>query len=232
MTSILTTRSKNDQRHTARDVVEAGQRARVTRDVVIAALRDRLFLPVTPIACALNITVEQVRAANKVGADTVAAFWETVTWNDEEVVVPEQEPGWETAAACVGKDPSMWFCDDDDCETELEAVAVCVGCPVIGNCAIAGLFEQDGVWAGLTPRGRRDLRKYIRLEVVPPTPVGVTPLAAAMAAAALRTKTAKQPAVKYAPDGRLFDLPPVGSTLCRVGTKRNARPVVTVPLFA
>lgn len=57
----------------------------------------------------------------------------------------EINPHWEARAACVGRDPEIWFRSDT-----AQAQAICARCPVSALCeskAVA-LRVTDGVWAG------------------------------------------------------------------------------------
>lgn len=69
---------------------------------------------------------------------------------------------WRKRAACVGKDPEIWFPDPSDREGIRKAVDVCAGCPVRAECANLAVAngEEVGVWAGVwatrltNPKGR------------------------------------------------------------------------------
>lgn len=43
-------------------------------------------------------------------------------------------PDWRTQAACLGRDPELFFPHPSDREGEDAAVAVCWGCPVEADC--------------------------------------------------------------------------------------------------
>ena len=71
-------------------------------------------------------------------------------------------PGsWAERGLCAKADPELWFpVDEEDPELAAEAADVCFGCPVRRDCLAHALAigERHGIWGGLTPRQRRDLR--------------------------------------------------------------------------
>ena len=54
-------------------------------------------------------------------------------------------PNWHRQAACKGH-PPWWFSDNRD-EQE-KAKEVCSDCPVQKECALFGITQSDGIWAG------------------------------------------------------------------------------------
>ena len=70
-------------------------------------------------------------------------------------MLPGERPEWHAHAACRGK-TRVFFADRF--ESADPARALCAACPVRELCLDAGMFEQHGVWAGLTPLERRDIR--------------------------------------------------------------------------
>ena len=64
-------------------------------------------------------------------------------------------PAWHARAACRGMGPALFFPDRG--ESNDEAKAVCARCPVRRECFDAAPLY--GVWAGLSPRGRKVLRR-------------------------------------------------------------------------
>jgi WhiB family redox-sensing transcriptional regulator len=62
---------------------------------------------------------------------------------------------WESQAACKGMDPALFFPVND--EDAGEALAVCKGCPVKGECLAWALEtrERFGIWGGTTEKQRR-----------------------------------------------------------------------------
>ena len=70
---------------------------------------------------------------------------------------PDPAPEWQDAAlgACVGRDPEMWFMEDDPLATE-HAVGICQSeCPVRAWCAAEGhRLRAVGVWGGTTTEER------------------------------------------------------------------------------
>lgn len=70
-------------------------------------------------------------------------------------------PAWHAQAACRGRGPSLFFPGQGE---PLEAArAICAGCPVRADCLADSLGRpscgDNGVWAGTSPRQRRDLRR-------------------------------------------------------------------------
>lgn len=59
---------------------------------------------------------------------------------------------WMEDAACVGRDPELWFADGNSQKDLIqEAKAVCMDCPVRLDCLkTACLTRPDGVWGGTT----------------------------------------------------------------------------------
>ncbi len=68
-------------------------------------------------------------------------------------------PSWDRAA-CTDGDPERWFPGPNTPQRDIAVVvAVCVGCPVRGDC-LAFAVEHDeryGIWGGLTAEARRAL---------------------------------------------------------------------------
>lgn len=62
---------------------------------------------------------------------------------------------WRTKAACLGRDPELFF--PTAAEDPTPGLAVCAGCPVQGPCLATALDagECDGVWGATTPDERR-----------------------------------------------------------------------------
>jgi WhiB family redox-sensing transcriptional regulator len=71
-------------------------------------------------------------------------------------------PGWRRAALCLGQDPEIWYPIDAG---GVEAVAICAACPVRLDCLGWPLEhnERDGIWGGVSARGRRRIRADARL---------------------------------------------------------------------
>ncbi len=65
-------------------------------------------------------------------------------------------PAWQAAAACRHADPALFFPARG--ESTDAAKALCARCPVFDQCDhYAATIEGplQGIWAGLSPRGRR-----------------------------------------------------------------------------
>jgi WhiB family transcriptional regulator, redox-sensing transcriptional regulator len=70
---------------------------------------------------------------------------------------PAPEPDWRRFAACRDEDPDLFFPDGPDVRPqELQAVAVCMACPVMEACQRDSLADREmfGVWGGLTEAER------------------------------------------------------------------------------
>ena len=71
---------------------------------------------------------------------------------------------WRDRAACRSEDPELFFPVGDGAPALLqiaEAKAVCRRCPVVAECLTWALESGQGygVWGGLTPDGRRELKR-------------------------------------------------------------------------
>lgn len=228
-------RTKTDLIPTVTDVLVTADRVGASTEVVVATLRQHMKLPIVAITHAVGVDATEYCGIGQRRSyvNEAQTLWDMVVATPLEVIVPEPDVGWEHDAACANHDnPGLWFCDDENCEAETEAIQTCVTCPAIGHCALYGLYEQHGLWAGLTTRGRRDLRRHLLVGVVPATPAAVGPLAADMAVSALKVRTAARNAHRPVgtPDGRLFDYPAVTSLRSHRRRTRN-RVALPEPLF-
>lgn len=80
-------------------------------------------------------------------------------------MIEHDRPGWHDQAACAGHEPDLWFPTRG--ESAVEAVAICLGCPVAGPCLDHALHhEEHGVWGGTSERERRRLRKRLGIRLV------------------------------------------------------------------
>lgn len=72
-------------------------------------------------------------------------------------------PPWFTMAACRGKDPRLFFPDQDVRYHALVAESakqVCATCPVEDDClAFALASDEHGIWGGTTDAEREVLRR-------------------------------------------------------------------------
>lgn len=86
------------------------------------------------------------------------ADWEPPTVAE---VAGHGEPvdGLAERAACRGVDPALFYPARGE-STEV-ARAVCASCPVILDCAAAGVGEKHGMWGGLSERQRRQMRTKV-----------------------------------------------------------------------
>jgi Transcription factor WhiB len=69
---------------------------------------------------------------------------------------------WRRSAACLDRDPALWFPDQGD--QGIEAKRICEGCPVRVACLDHAVRsnEQHGIWGGLAIDDRRALRRLLR----------------------------------------------------------------------
>lgn len=79
----------------------------------------------------------------------------------------KRETQWQDRAACAGKDPNIFFSEDEmrvsrgRTEREKIAKAVCKKCPVSGNCLQMALNtpETVGVWGGTSTDEREKIKR-------------------------------------------------------------------------
>ncbi len=70
-----------------------------------------------------------------------------------------RRPEWHQQAACSGQGVRTWFTGAS--ETVERARAICGGCAVSAECVRYAMEDPDleGVWAGLTAKERREIRR-------------------------------------------------------------------------
>lgn len=221
---------------TVTDVLAAAGDADI--EVVVEVLRTHLGLDRIGISHALGVDASRwVRAGHRRAPHVLAAadqVWAAVEPHPVAVEPPDLGSGWHAAAACRGLDPNLWFCDDPGGDDEIEAVGVCVACPVVGHCSLSALNEPDGLWGGMTERNRQRLRRYLRSGVVPIDPAAVAVVAVDIAVSSLAGRVSSKPST-ITDDGRLFDVPAsaeVATHAARRHPRRRARPAPSEPLFA
>lgn len=85
---------------------------------------------------------------------------------------------WRARAACLNKDPELFWPSETDMAGQNAAIAVCHPCPVKNKCTALArqLRAQDGIWGGKyrgNPRTRRPIpdcgtpsgyRRHLRLK--------------------------------------------------------------------
>jgi hypothetical protein len=71
---------------------------------------------------------------------------------------------WQDRAACRGQTAVMFPVRG---ESTGPALRLCAGCPVRSECAEAGVWEQYGVWGGVTRGARLEARKGLPERVHP-----------------------------------------------------------------
>jgi len=69
---------------------------------------------------------------------------------------------WNVQALCVGADPEIFFPPSDG--PAAEARRICAMCPVNGQCLAYAVTagEPHGIWGGLDPYQRENLRRQIQ----------------------------------------------------------------------
>lgn len=65
---------------------------------------------------------------------------------------------WRELAACRGSNPSVFFPERGDTRGVEYAKSICAGCCVQFECLEENLFEDDGIFGGLSGRQRRQMR--------------------------------------------------------------------------
>lgn len=72
--------------------------------------------------------------------------------------------GWMSRAVCAETDPDMWFGEEGNYQSSIQAKKICQTCPVIEQCgeyAIRGNIIY-GVWGGMTLRERQAAKRRMR----------------------------------------------------------------------
>lgn len=72
---------------------------------------------------------------------------------------PRSELQWMHDAACKGIHPDFMHPQKDEPAAQRAAKEVCQTCPVVEDCAEWGLWEEQGVWGGMSVSERERLRK-------------------------------------------------------------------------
>lgn len=74
-----------------------------------------------------------------------------------------REP-WMESALCAQVDPELFFADKGDWALTIKAKMVCRQCPVRTQCLTYAIEnnEMHGVWGGMNPQQRKDLRRTSR----------------------------------------------------------------------
>lgn len=75
--------------------------------------------------------------------------------------MPRDPYAWRASAACLGHDdPDLWTGTGVPGKVPVEALRVCVACPVRTQCLDMALEQTDdhGVWGGTTEGARRRVR--------------------------------------------------------------------------
>lgn len=66
-----------------------------------------------------------------------------------------------SAAACIGRDPELFYAAEDDDYQRHVVKRICVTCPVRTACLTGALQRNEpaGVWGGLTTTERKQLKR-------------------------------------------------------------------------
>ncbi|QDN57350.1 WhiB family transcriptional regulator [Streptomyces sp. S1D4-20] len=86
------------------------------------------------------------------------------------------QKNWRHQAACLTKDPELWFPAGDSgpyLHTIEQAKAICAACPVTAACLQYALTEgiDSGIFGGLNEKERRSIRRTARRQKAPLTQV-------------------------------------------------------------
>ena len=65
---------------------------------------------------------------------------------------------WMDFAACKGEDAKIFFSESTPVMVA-RAKDICFSCPVIEPCSVLAMKMHHGVWAGMTPRERQEMRR-------------------------------------------------------------------------
>jgi WhiB family redox-sensing transcriptional regulator len=68
---------------------------------------------------------------------------------------------WMDFAACKGEDPKIFFSEGPPVMVN-KAKEICFSCPVIEPCSELAMTMHNGVWAGMTPRERSEIKRMGR----------------------------------------------------------------------
>ena len=81
---------------------------------------------------------------------------------DDSVADLLERPAWHAEAACRGMGWDKFFTDNRGHAAQFNrgAKAICADCPVVAECAAAGLREVYGVWGGMSERDRRKAKGW------------------------------------------------------------------------
>lgn len=82
---------------------------------------------------------------------------------DPNIWINTRDTSWYSQAICASTDPEAWVPDHPDPAHTRMLKRICNSCPVQTQCAayaIANNFSH-GIWGGLTPRERTQMRKQL-----------------------------------------------------------------------
>ena len=68
---------------------------------------------------------------------------------------------WQSDGLCAQTDPDVFYPEHGDKHAAQVAKRVCAECPVIKKCLTSALRwnEPYGIWGGMSPKERQELRK-------------------------------------------------------------------------
>lgn len=91
----------------------------------------------------------------------------------------QMDLSWQADALCVGRDTNDFYTHGEDrssvqikreYQMRKEMVEYCAPCPVQDACLAHALqYEHHGIWAGTTPKERRDMRVKLNIICTDPT---------------------------------------------------------------
>lgn len=76
-----------------------------------------------------------------------------------EIIEERNEQPWRASAACRGRPVYLWFPGRGDSTTAEHAIKICQACMVRNECRAANLDRRDGIYAGLSAKARRQIRR-------------------------------------------------------------------------
>jgi DNA-binding CsgD family transcriptional regulator len=104
-----------------------------------------------PLPVAVPVAVRRTHEEIRERYDDIAALYSAFA----DVIEERNSQPWRAQAACRGREVSMWFPARGDRKTLAAALKVCGACFVRAECAEAFATSREGVYGGLSGRGRR-----------------------------------------------------------------------------
>lgn len=84
------------------------------------------------------------------------------------IVIKERASFDNSRAACAGKDPDLFYPEEENEASTVIARQICSSCPVREECLHHAIRwkEEDGIWGGLNSRERFNLGRRLRRRAV------------------------------------------------------------------